>query len=412
MRDPVIPRAFDWTGPEGSAGSACPSSLGPTDAPRGDTLTRRRSVGLLLLSLCAAGAGLAHAQAPEAGAKAPDPILLEDYRPVSLHKVPVTQVPKARYPAIDMHSHPGAKTPADVDRWVEVMDEVGIEKTVLLTMAHGAEFDRLVELYSRHPTRFELWCGFDYTGYDRPGFGPAAVAELERCVRKGAKGVGEEGDKGKGMEFGKAPGLHFDDPRMAPLLERCADLGLPVNIHVADPIWMYQKMDETNDGMMNAVNWRLDDQPGIVDHAGMIDVLERAVRRHPRTTFVACHLANLDYDLERLGPLLDRLPNLYADISARYAETAVIPRFAARFFTRYQDRLVYGTDMGADVDMYRLTFRILETLDEHFYAPIFEYHWSYSGFGLEDPVLKKLYRANALRVAQRAAKTASRGEVR
>ena len=244
---------------------------------------------------------------------------------MSLHKVPVTQVPKARYPAIDMHSHPGAKTPEDVDRWVEVMDEVGIEKTVLLTMAHGAEFDRLVELYSRHPTRFELWCGFDYTGYDRPGFGPAAVAELERCVRKGAKGVGEEGDKGKGMAFGKAPGLHFDDPRMAPLLERCADLGLPVNIHVADPIWMYQKMDETNDGMMNAVNWRLDDQPGIVDHSGMIDVLERAVRRHPRTTFVACHLANLDYDLERLGPLLDRLPNLYADISARYAETAVDP---------------------------------------------------------------------------------------
>ncbi len=45
--------------------------------------------------------------------------------------------------------------------------------------------------------------------------------------------------------------------------------------------------------------------------------------------------------------------------------------------------------MGADPDMYRLTFRILETLDEHFYAPIFEYHWSYSGLGLEDPVLEE-----------------------
>ena len=167
-------------------------------------------------------------------------------------------------------------------------------------------------------------------------------------------------------------------------------------------------MDQTNDGMMNAVNWRLDDKPGIVDHAGMIDVLERAVRGHPRTTFVACHLANLDYDLARLGPLFEHLPNLYADISARYAETAVVPRFAARFFTQYQDRLVYGTDMGGDADMYRLTFRILETLDEHFYAPIFEYHWSYSGFGLPDPVLEKLYRRNALLVARRAAKNAGR----
>jgi predicted TIM-barrel fold metal-dependent hydrolase len=165
-------------------------------------------------------------------------------------------------------------------------------------------------------------------------------------------------------------------------------------------------MDETNDGMMNAVNWRLDDKPGLVDHAGMIAVLERAVSRHPRTTFVACHFANLDYDLDRLGRLFDGLPNLYADISARYAETAVTPRAAARFIARHQDRLVYGTDMGADSDMYRLTFRILETLDEHFYAPIFEYHWSYSGFGLEDAVLAKLYRTNALAVARRAAEAA------
>jgi predicted TIM-barrel fold metal-dependent hydrolase len=361
--------------------------------------------GLLAALVLGAGGIAARAQTSAAPAKSPDQILLKDFKPVSLHKVPVTNVARARYPAIDMHSHAYAKTPEEVDRWVRVMDEVGVGKTVLLTGAHGADFDRLAELYSRHPTRFELWCGFDYTGHDQPGYGHAAVAELERCVRKGAKGVGEEGDKGLGMGFGKAKGLHFDDPKVGPLLDRCADLGVPVNIHVADPIWMYQKMDETNDGMMNAVNWRLDDKPGIVDHAGMIDVLERAVRAHPRTTFVACHLANLDYDLAHLGELLDRLPNLYADISARYAETAVTPRLAGQFFTRYQDRLVYGTDMGTEADMYRLTFRILETLDEHFYAPIFEYHWSYSGFGLADPVLEKLYRTNALRVATAAAAT-------
>jgi predicted TIM-barrel fold metal-dependent hydrolase len=359
---------------------------------------------VLPVALCALAG--ARAEEPSAGAaKAPDQILLKDFKPVSRHKVPVTTVAKARHPAIDMHSHAYAKTPEDVDRWVKVMDEVGVEKTILLTGATGAEFDRVADLYSRHPTRFELWCGLDYKGHDQPGYGPAAVAELERCVRKGAKGVGEEGDKGLGMDFGRAKGLHFDDPKLAPLLDRCADLGLPVNIHVADPIWMYQRMDETNDGMMNAVEWRLDDKPGIVDHAGMIGVLERAVRAHPRTTFVACHFANLDYDLGHLGQLLDRLPNLYADISARYAETAVVPRFAALFYARYQDRLVYGTDMGFDLDMYRTTFRILETLDEHFYAPIFGYHWSYSGFGLSDPVLEKLYRANAQRVAKAAAAT-------
>ena len=356
-----------------------------------------------------AGVALAPAVRPAFAQKAPDQILLKDYRPVSLYQVPVTSVPRARYPVIDMHSHPYVKTPEDVDRWVKVMDETGIEKTVVLTGAHGTEFDRLVELFSRYPTRFELWCGFDYTGSDQPGYGPAAAAELERCARKGARGVGEEGDKGLGLGFGRAKGLHLDDARLAPLLDRCADLGLPVNVHVADPIWMYQKMDGTNDGLMNAVNWRLDDKPGTVDHPGMIAVLERAVRAHPRTTFVACHFANLDYDLARLGKLFDALPNLYADIAARYAETATIPRFASAFIDRYQDRLVYGTDMGTEAAMYRLTFRILETQDEHFYAPIFDYHWSYSGFGLEDAVLKKLYRENALAVARRAAASRQQG---
>ena len=360
----------------------------------------------ILLPLVVCGAGAAHAQ-HSAAAKAPEEILLKDFRPVSLHKVPITKVTKARHPVIDMHAHPRyAKTAEDVESWVKVMDAVGIEKTVLLTGAHGEEFDRISELYSRHPDRFELWCGFDYTGHDQPGYGPAAVAELDRCFRKGAKGVGEEGDKGLGMGFGKVKGLHFDDARMAPLLERCGELGIPVSIHVADPIWMYQKMDETNDGMMNAVEWRLDDKPGIVDHNGMIDVLERAVRRHPRTTFIAVHFANLDYDLARLGQLFDRLPNLNADISARYAETAVIPRFAAQFITRYQDRLVYGTDMGREADMYHLTFRILETLDEHFYAQRFDYHWSYSGFGLDTSVLKKLYQTNARKLAKQAAANA------
>ncbi len=104
------------------------------------------------------------------------------------------------------------------------------------------------------------------------------------------------------MGFGKVKGLHFDDPRMAPLLERCGDLGLPVNIHVADPIWMYQKMDETNDGhderrrlaARRQARHRRPRRHGRHPRA-------RPCARHPRTTFVACHFANLDYDLARLG---------------------------------------------------------------------------------------------------------------
>jgi len=88
---------------------------------------------------------------------------------------------------------------------------------------------------------------------------------------------------------------------------------------------------------------------------------------------------------------------LYADISARYAETAAIPRFVAQFYEKYQDRLVYGTDMRFGTEMYRLTFRILESADEHFYAgDSYRYHWPLHGLALNDGVLRKVYRENAM----------------
>jgi predicted TIM-barrel fold metal-dependent hydrolase len=332
----------------------------------------------------------------------PETLLLKDFHPKSVYNVPQTKIDKARYPVIDMHTHDYAKSPEQVLDWIHAMDAAGVEKAIVLTMAVGKEFDDVYAKYAKYPDRFEVWCGFDYTGYDKPGFGPAAVKELERCYKVGARGVGELGDKGKGLFYcrpTKAWGMHLDDPRMDPLLEKCAELGMPVNIHVADPYWMYLPMDATNDGLMNAYSWRLDNQPDIVGHEGMVEILERAVKRHPNTTFVACHFANCSNDLDMLGRLFDKYPNLYADMAARFAETAAIPRAAARFFDKYQDRLVYGTDMRFSTRIYRLTFRILESEDEHFYAwDTFSYHWPLYGFGLDDQILRKVYRDNALKI--------------
>lgn len=335
------------------------------------------------------------------GAKAdasPLTILLKDYRPISIYKTPTTKVEKAKFPIIDMHSHPYAKTPQEIDQWVKNMDKAGIEKTIILTMTTGNEFDEISRKYSAHGDRFEMWCGLDFSAYNKPGFAAAAIKELQRCRNAGARGVGEIHDKGKGLHSGKsnAPGMHPDDPRMDEVWNKCGQLGLPVSIHVADPIWMYQKMDIHNDGLMNAYYWRLDNQPNIVKLSGMVDILERTVQKHQQTTFIACHFANLDYDLARLGTLLENHPNLYADISARYAETATIPRFTSQFYSQHADRLLYGTDMGFDSAMYEITFRILESLDEHFYEiDQFGYHWSLNGLGLADAVLGKVYHENA-----------------
>src|SRR2546430_3251001 len=139
--------------------------------------------------------------------------------------------------------------------------------------------------------------------------------------------------------------LHIDDPRMDSILDKCVELSMPVNIHVGEEKWMYEPMDQTNDGLMNAWKWRVVHDPGVLQHDEVVDTLERAVKKHPRTIFIACHLANCCSDLGRLGAMLDKYPNLYADIGARYAELSPIPRTVSQFFHRYQDRLLYGTDI-------------------------------------------------------------------
>jgi uncharacterized protein len=342
-----------------------------------------------------------------ANSQNPDSLLLKNYHPVSIYNIPVTIVDHARFPVIDMHSHDYAKNDRDIQTWIRNMDKYGIEKTVILSHQTGPGFDSVVAKYAPYGDRFEIWCGFDYTDYNTQAWPDHAIKELERCHKMGAKGVGELGDKGLGLVYSKptpAYGMHIDDIRMKPLLQKCAELGMPINIHVADPYWMYLPMDSTNDGLMNAYDWKVDlTKEGIVGHAELVKTLENAVRDNPKTTFIACHFANCCYNLEILGKMLDKYPNLYADISARYAETATIPRYMASFYEKYQDRLLYGTDMGFEDSVYETTLRILQTADEHFYrTEQFNYHWALNGFDLKDEILKKLYKTNAVNVMKQA----------
>jgi predicted TIM-barrel fold metal-dependent hydrolase len=331
---------------------------------------------------------------------------LKDYRPVSIYNVPQTKIKKAKYPVIDFHAHDDDKTDAEIRQWVKTMDEVGIAKTMVLTYATGPKFDSIVDKYSRYKNRFEIWCGFDYTGFEKPDWEQRAVAELVRCYKKGARGIGELGDKGLG-EFYSLPtpgyGIHIDHPRMQPLLKKCAELRMPVSIHVAEDQWMYEPADSTNDGLMNAARWHVDmSKPGILNHDQLVATLENAVKKNPKTTFIACHLANCCSDLSQLGKLFDKYPNLYADIGARYGELAPIPRSVKAFMEKYSNRIVYGTDMGSSEDMYQTTFRILESEDEHFYEHNrFGYHWPLHGLALSDATLKKIYSENGKRILAR-----------
>jgi predicted TIM-barrel fold metal-dependent hydrolase len=334
-------------------------------------------------------------------AQDPTQLKLKDFRPQSIFRVPVTKITKAKYPVLDMHSHDFAKTDEEVAQWVKTMDQAGIEKTIILSGATGGLFDSIYSRYAKYSNRFEVWCGFELNGYQQPGWSEKAVTELERCIKVGARGIGELSDKGFGLRYSGGFGPHIDDPIMKPLIKRCGELHIPINVHIAEPIWMYLPMDSTNDGLMNAYTWRIDStKNGIFGHARLINTLDHVVRENVNTTFISCHFANCEYDLSIIGSLLDKYPNLYADVSARFGETSTIPRYMASFYDKYQDKLLYGTDNVPQSDMYEITFRILESTDEHFYYYYF-YHWPSYGFGLNDRILKKVYRDNAKKILKK-----------
>jgi uncharacterized protein len=384
---------------------------------------------LMIFSAATLAARLAHGQPPlqvdgaaasssEPNQDAPEDLALklEDWRPNSIYRVPVTEVKMAKYPVIDMHNH-GVKTAEQTREIVSAMDQTGVERaTIFIDTGNPDIFSQARAIYSGYPGRFDLWCHFDLTGVNSPGFGPGAVKALEQCHRMGAQGIGELHDKGKGLDVSvgtepkswnapesAAAGPHPDDPRMDALWERCAQLGMPISIHVTDPIWTYLPMDSHNDGYMTAFHWRLDNKPGLLGHDALIENLERTAQKHPKTIFIACHFLNLSYDLTRLGEILDRNPNLNADIAARMAEVSTIPRFTKQFMQKYQDRLVFGTDFTYTPGELRSSFRTLETSDEHFYYEDYiDYFWPMYGLEIPDPVLKKVYRENALRIIQQA----------
>lgn len=332
--------------------------------------------------------------------KLQDTLRLKNYEPRSIFNVTKTKVLKPKFTIIDAHSHDYALTPEQIKEWVANMDSCGIEKTHILSCNWiGRPFAEFVKAYEPYKDRFAFWCSFDYTDFDKPDWLDRATKALVKCKALGAVGVGEMGDKGLGDLYGyptEGAGIHIDDPKLQPLLKKCGELGMPINIHIAEPRWMFEPLDNHNDGLINGATWNVDTtRTGCLGYYDLVKTLENALAQNPKTTFIACHYLNMNQDLVELGKILDKYPNLYIDIAGRVGESASTPRATRAFLIKYADRILFGTDNGTTKEMYRNVFRVLETSDEHFYIPEYGYHWYYSAFHLPKKVLKKIYYQNA-----------------
>jgi predicted TIM-barrel fold metal-dependent hydrolase len=340
-------------------------------------------------------------------------LTLPDFKPVARLVTKVTTITQPRFPIVDAHNHLGEfgggydkRPPRDL---FDAMDAANVTHYVDLDGGWGEDILRTrLDTFKAHaPERYTAFAGVPWSHWLEQGdaFGEHAAARLREQARWGAQG----------LKIWKNFGLHerdqhgalvaVDDPRLDPLWSTAGELGLPVTIHIADPVAFFDPVDETNERWEELhahPDWQFTSPP-FPPFMAILTQFANLVMRHRSTHFIGAHVGCYAENLGWVAALMDRCPNFFVDISARLGEIGRQPYSARRFFLKYADRILFGTDAGPRLDSYQLYYRFLETDDEYFNynpgvaAPL-QGRWHVHGLHLPDDVLKKVYRDNALRL--------------
>lgn len=353
-----------------------------------------------------------------AGRPQPAGMPLGRYRPRSQLRVPATAVEQPRWPVLSSHEHLGPVFGGDwaqrpVRELLAAMDAAGFRMLVDLDGGQGAQLSEHVARYQTpHPDRIAVFSGLDYPMWaERADFGTLEATRLRESSDRGARGL--KVWKTLGLTARDATGrlVPVDDPRLDPLWTTAGELGLPVVIHIADPVAFFQPLDEVNERweeLRDHPDWHFWPPRLAPDGAGypgfdeLLTDLDRLLGRHPGTTFVGAHVGCAAEDLSLVSGMLERHPNFHVDIAARIAELGRQPYTARAFFLRWSERILFGTDSAVDLATCRIMYRFLETADESFdYAPDPvppQGRWQIHGLGLPDEVLRRVYADNARRI--------------
>jgi hypothetical protein len=334
---------------------------------------------------------------------------------------------------IDLHLHVNSTT-QHLSRAVKILGAAGIGLGVNLSggtvtrKSEGlSEFERNKTLADRlFPGRFLYYMNLDYSGWDKPDFAEQAAQQIDEGHRLGAAGLKEYKRLGLYLRDGAGKLIKIDDPKLDGVWKRCGELNLPVSIHVGDPKAFWLPYDEKNERwkeLKDHRNWWFGDTNLYPPRLELLEALNRVIARHPKTTFVCVHFANNPEDLDWVDRMLDRFPNMNADLAARVPEIGrQNPDRVRRLFLKHQDRIFFATDfmvydrltLGSggsgpaptDDDarvFYEKHWRWLETHDrdwEHM-TPI-QGDWTISSIGLPASALRKIYFDNARKLLARS----------
>jgi predicted TIM-barrel fold metal-dependent hydrolase len=366
--------------------------------------------------------GQKEAETKAPGAKAVLPI--EQYEPKSMLHAAETKVPRARFPVIDIHTHLTWVNPRDlkvthngtVEETLATMDRKNIRTLVNVTGGSGEALTEVISHWQTpHPDRFIVFTEPSWSRASEPDYPKFQGDQIEKAHQAGARGLKVLKTLGLFLRDGGPDGklVKVDDPRFDPMWEAAGALKMPVTIHTSDPEAFFLPIDRFNERYeeLNAhPDWSFygRDFPSNRD---LQEARARVIARHPKTQFIALHVADSE-DLAYTSSLLDKYPNMSVEIAARIGELGRQPRASRKFFEKYQDRILFGTDAVPHGDeypqqvygdlLYEIYYRFLETEDEYFdYAPARippQGRWRIYGLSLPEGILKKVYNGNAARL--------------
>ena len=335
-------------------------------------------------------------------------LALDQFRPQSTLFVPEHHLKRAKFPVVDVHVHPEIRLhhfEDGLDTFVKTMDAQNIALCVSLDGRLELLEEHTRYLRKKYDDRFVVFANIDWSKCDDGDFVRRTVEKLE-AARRDYGICGLKIFKDLGLVYKHADGSYvkLDDPRWDPIWAVCGKLGLPVIIHSGDPPAFFQPIDERNERweeLHRHPEWSFYG-PQFPKRDALLAAFLAIVERHPQTTFIGAHVAGNSEDLATVAGWLDKYPNLVVEIASRISELGRQPYTARKFFLKYADRILFGTDGPRVPERLFPYWRFLETDDEYFpyaenpFPP--QGLWNIYGIYLPDDVLRRVYHENAMRV--------------
>jgi len=281
-------------------------------------------------------------------------------------------------------------------------------------------------LQAADPMRFHFATTFSMRGFGTESWTRDTDQAIDAELKRGAVAV--KIWKNVGMVEKDAGGrlIMIDDPRFDGVMSHLEAQGVPLIAHQGEPknCWLpLDQMTTDNDRsyFREHPEYHLYLHPEQPRYEDLMEARDRFVSHHPRLSFVGAHLASLEWSVDRIAQFLDAHRNATVDLAARMTQVQFQSKTdrdkVRRFFIRYQDRILYGTDLTEnpitaadraqnppivpgqfrqDADAFwRSDWAYLATgVVQHIDA----IHADVAGLALPRSVIDKIYLANAQRV--------------